>query len=242
MPVQRLSGPFGTGGGALGEDRGAAPSVDGGVARLGPFRRGRAEAATASCYGASVEVESSAATPAPVRRKKLKRATPREVTVEVVLAAIRALRLASAAEVAAAITKASGGRHVVSGRAIRHFADRASIPWVGPPDDRRYFMPIDPTAHPLAAAVVRSAARRCADREGAAVAGERSVAAADPDMAMADVDAVLSSVVVAEQAAHFVEAVSGVRLEPDPAVQLLRRLSRTRTSGNALTDELRHPR
>jgi hypothetical protein len=180
-----------------------------------------------------VEVESSAAASALVRRKKPKRATPREVTVEVVLAAIRALRLASAAEVAAAITKASGGRHVVSGRAIRHFADRASIPWVGPPDDRRYFMPIDPTAHPLAAAVVRSAARRCADHKRPPVAAERTAEAADPEMAMADVDAVLSSVVVAEQAAHFVEAVSGVRLEPDPAVQLLRRLSRTSTSGTA---------
>jgi hypothetical protein len=163
----------------------------------------------APCYGRIVEADAVGAAQPPVRRRKPKRATPAEVTVSVVLAAVRSLGLASAAEIAEAITRASGGRSVVSGRAIRHFADRASVPWVGPADDRRYFMPIDVRAHPLLVDLLR----RLAPANGTwhtALVPERIREALPPEVAvdavLADVNAVLVDIAVDEQARDFVDA------------------------------------
>jgi hypothetical protein len=121
--------------------------------------------------------------------------------------------LASAAEIAEAITRASGGRHVVSGRAIRHFADRASVPWIGPTDDRRYFMPIELQAHPLVADALCQLAPANGVWAGALVAQripDRLSAEIDAGAVVADIDAVLAEVAVDEQARHFIQAATTV--------------------------------
>jgi hypothetical protein len=106
--MERASSALGSGGGRRG--RAAAPDGDGGR------RAGRAAVA---------------------RRGKVKgRATPPEVTADVVRAVLAKRGEATAAEVAAEITKAGVP---VSGRAVRFIAERAGAQTsVGPDGQRRY--------------------------------------------------------------------------------------------------------
>jgi hypothetical protein len=160
-----------------------------------------------------VEVEAIARAQPPTRRRKPKRATPAEVTVGVVMAAIRSLGLASAAEIAEAITRASGGHHVVSGRAIRHFADRASVPWTGPADDRRYYMPIDVAEHRPVADALRRVAPADGTWERVLVPDrvrDRLLTEVDAGAVLADLDAVLAKVAVDEQAGRFIDGATSV--------------------------------